>query len=260
MRTFVTGTTGYIGQRLVEKLLVQGHEVSALVRKIPNDSLFDHSNLIFHEGDLRDKTSIEKGMDGCRRVFHLAAFAKPWAKDPRTYFEINVQGTLNVLEVARNVGVEKLVYSSSCAVLGRSNGLPITEDHVRDIHFFTEYESSKHIAECYVRNYSRQGLDTVIVAPSKVYGPGLWTESNAISHLIQLYVEGDWHVIPGDGKSLGCFCYIDDVVNGHILAMNHGRGGEKYILGGKIFSSENFLISLNPTREKDICWSAFLSG
>lgn len=233
MRIFVTGATGYIGQRLVEKLLGQGHEVDALVRRIPDDNALHHPALSYVVGNLLDSTSVEHAMEGCSQVYHLAAFAKPWTKNCRDYFEINVQGTINVLNAALQTGIEKLVYCSSCAVLGRSNGAPISEDHVRDIHFFTEYESSKYMAECYVRNYSERGLSTVIVSPSKVYGPGAWTESNAVSHLMQLYLEGDWHVLPGDGKSIGCFCYIDDVVEGHILAMNYGRDREKYILGGE---------------------------
>jgi nucleoside-diphosphate-sugar epimerase len=240
MKIFITGATGYIGQRLMERLLAQGHEVKALVRSIPDDSTFNHPKLMFQVGNLLDRVSLEKGMEGCNQAYHLAAYARPWAKNARTYFEINVQGTLNMLEAARKAGVEKLVYSSSCAVLGRSNGSPITEDHVRDIHFFTEYESSKHIAEMYVRNYSKNGLETVIVSPSKVYGPGLWTESNVVSRLVQLYLEGEWHVIPGDGKSLGCFCFIDDVVNGLLLAMAHGRPAEKYILGGENFHFNDF--------------------
>lgn len=251
MKIFITGATGYIGHRLAQQLLEQGHEVHALVRNIPKDTAFKHTNLIFHKGNLLDVASLEKGMEGCSQVYHLAAYARPWAKNDRTYFEINVQGTLNILEVSHRKGVEKLVYSSSCAVLGRSNGSPITEDHVRDIHFFTEYESSKHIAECYVRNYCTKGLDTVIVAPSKVYGPGLWTESNAVSHLMQLYLEGDWHVIPGDGSSLGCFCYIDDVVSGHILAMACGRPAEKYILGGENLQIKEFFDLLKSISGKN---------
>jgi farnesol dehydrogenase len=251
MKIFITGATGYIGQRLVEEILQQGHEVNALVRSIPNDEVFHHSRLKFYIGDLLDKPSLNEAMAGCSQVYHLAAFARPWAKNPRTYFEINVQGTLNVLETARQRGVEKLVYCSSCAVLGRSNGSPITEDHVRDIHFFTEYESSKHLAETYVRSYPSKGLDTVIVSPSKVYGPGLWTESNAVSHLIQLYVEGDWHVIPGHGESLGCFCFIDDVVRGHLLAMAHGRPAEKYILGGVNLSLVEFFNKIKELSGKN---------
>lgn len=240
MKIFMTGATGYIGQRLMEKLLEQGHEVNVLVRTIPDDTFFNHPKLNFYEGNLLDQASLEKGMEGCRQVYHLAAYARPWAKNPRTYFEINVQGTLNVLETARQAGVEKLVYSSSCAVLGRSNGSPLNEDHVRDIHFFTEYESSKYLAEVYVRKYATNGLSTVIVSSSRVYGPGLWTESNVVSRLLEFYLEGEWHVIPGDGKSLGCFCFIDDVVNGHLLAMAHGHSGEKYILGGENFHFNDF--------------------
>jgi len=232
MKVFVTGATGYIGQRLVERLLEQGYEVNALVRSIPHSVEAVHPNLFFKTGNILDKESLERGMEGCVQVYHLAAFARPWTRNARTYFEVNVQGTLNVLEAAQLAGVKKLVYSSSCAVLGRSNGSPLTEEHVRDVNFFSDYESSKYLAECLVRNYSRMGLNSVIVSPSKVYGPGLWKESNAVSYLMQLYIEGDWHVIPGDGASLGCFCYIDDVVNGHILAMTLGRTGEKYILGG----------------------------
>ena len=251
MKIFITGATGYIGQRLVERSLQLGHEVIALVRRIPNDDTFKRPNLSFQVGDILDRTSLEKGMTGCKQVYHLAAFARPWAKNTRTYYEINVQGTLNVLEAAQLAGVKKLVYSSSCAVLGRSNGSPLTEDHVRDVDFFTDYENSKHIAESYVRNFSRPGFHTVIVSPSKVYGPGPWTESNAVSHLMQLYIEGDWHVIPGDGKSIGCFCYIDDVVDGHILAMTHGRATEKYILGGDNLQLKEFFDLLKSISGKN---------
>jgi farnesol dehydrogenase len=102
---------------------------------------------------------------------------------------------------------------------------------VRLFDFFTEYESSKFMAEEKVQQYVRKGLDVSIVHPVRVYGPGAWTESNVISMMIKSYVEGNWHVVPGDGTALGCFSYIDDVVNGHLLAMN-GKPGEKYILGG----------------------------
>lgn len=240
MKIFVTGATGYIGQRLTESLLNQGHEIHALVRTIPQDEVFSHSRIKFFKGDLLDKSSLEEAMSGCSQVYHLAAYARPWAKNPRTYFEINVQGTLNVLDTACQVGVNKLVFSSSCGVLGRSSSSLLTEDHVRDVQFFTDYEASKYLAETYVRSYSNKWLDTVIVAPSKVYGPGIWTESNAVSQLIQLYVTGDWHVIPGTGKSLGCFCFIDDVVRGHLLAMEHGRPSEKYILGGENLQLNQF--------------------
>jgi farnesol dehydrogenase len=240
MNIFVTGATGYIGQRLVEKLLEQGHHVNALVRKIPDDNAFRHPELTYVEGNLLNGDSVANAMEGCSQAYHLAAFAKPWTKNNRDYFEINVLGTINVLEAAVEKGIKKLVYCSSCAVLGRSNGSPLSEDHIRDIHFFTEYESSKHLAECYVRSYSKRGLISVIVSPSKVYGPGIWTESNAVSHLMQLYLEGEWHLLPGNGKSLGCFCYIDDVVEGHILAMKHGRDGEKYILGGENIQIREF--------------------
>jgi farnesol dehydrogenase len=179
-------------------------------------------------------------MEGCAQVYHVAAYARAWARDPKTYFKINVEGTVNVLDAAVKNGVERLVFTSTGATLGASNGKPISEDMIRMHDFFTEYESSKFIAEEKIQHYVRRGLHACIVHPLRVYGPGIWTESNVISMMIKSYVEGNWHVIPGDGKTLGSFSFIDDLVDGHILAMEKGKPGERYILGGPNLSFNEF--------------------
>ena len=201
MKIFITGATGYIGQQLTARLLEQGHIVHALCRTLPQGSLYEHPNLRIFFGDLSNKYALADAIDGCQQVYHLAAYARPWAKDSETFFEINVNGTVNVLNAALAAGVEKLVYSSTGATFGVSNGKPITEESVRKIDFFTEYESSKFVAEERIEHYALKGLHGVIVHPCRVYGPGLWSESNAVSHLIKSYVEGNWHVIPGNGKN-----------------------------------------------------------
>ena len=91
----------------------------------------------------------------------------------------------------------------------------------------------------------------MIVNPTKVYGPGLWTESNAVSQMIKSFIEGDWHIIPGNGKMIGNFSFIDDVVNGHCLAMEKGKPGEKYILGGTNVSFNEFFSMLKTTSNKN---------
>jgi NAD+-dependent farnesol dehydrogenase len=249
MKIFLTGSTGYIGQRLTEKLLQLGHEVHALCRKAPE--FFDHPNYFFHEGEIQNAEDVRHAMQGCEVVFHLAAIARVWMKNPADYYSINVDGTVNVLNAALENNVRKVVFTSSAAIYGVSRGKPITENVSRDHAFFTDYESSKFIAEERVQHFVRQGLNVVIVHPTKVYGPGVWTESNAVSQMIKLFLEGDWHVIPGDGRMIGNFSFIDDVVNGHLQAMAKGRAGEKYILGGVNVSFNEFFSALKRVSGKD---------
>ncbi len=250
MKIFVTGATGYVGQSLTSRLLNLGHYVNVLCRQKPEGELFNHERLSVFNGDLLDREAIQSATAGCDQVYHVAAYARPWAKEPKTYFKINVQGTVNILDAAVENGVKKVVYTSTSATFGPSNGHPVTEDAVRIFDFFTEHESSKFIAEEKVQQYARRGLDVSIVHPVRVYGPGVWTESNVISMMIKTYVEGNWHVIPGDGNALGCFSYIDDVVNGHMLAMENGRPGEKYILGGVNMNFNQFFDLLKKITNK----------
>jgi len=244
MKIFVTGATGYIGQKLVARLLSQGHHVHVLCRRAPDPDMYTDSRIHVFDGDLSDPAKISEAMRGCSHVYHTAAYARVWAKSPRVYFDVNVKGTVNVLESALQNKVDRLVFTSSCGTFGTSNGHPITEDTPRMVGFFNEYESSKFIAEEKVREYALKGLHTIIVHPARVYGPGTWTDSNAISMLVRKYVTGGWHLIPGNGKALGCFSYIDDVVDGHILAAARGTRGEKYILGGDNIDLNTFFATL----------------
>lgn len=251
MKTFVTGGTGYIGQALIARLLDEGHEVHALVRKPPQTPPFTDSRVKIFKGDLLDRDRIAEAITGCEQAFHIAAYARVWAKDPRAFFEINVQGTENILQASFDAGVKRVVFTSTGGTFGISNGSPVREDDIRMTDFFNEYESSKFMAEERVQHYARKGLEAMIVHPCRVYGPGLWTESNAVSNLIRAYVNGKWHVIPGDGESLSCFVYIDDVVDGHMLAMKNGRAGEKYILGGpNVTFNEFFSVIQEQSRKK----------
>jgi nucleoside-diphosphate-sugar epimerase len=179
-------------------------------------------------------------MKSCHQVFHLEAFARVWAKNPETYFRVNVEGTKNVIETALDLSIKKMVITSTAGVLGPSNGKPQAENSIRYSDFFNEYESSKFIMENLIHEYLKQDIPIVLVNPSRVYGPGLLSAPNATTKIIKAYMKGKWHIIPGDGSKIGNYAFIDDVVNGHILAMEKGKSGEKFNLGGTNASYSDF--------------------
>jgi farnesol dehydrogenase len=232
MKVFLTGGTGYIGQRLLHALLARGYEVNAICRNAASRNLEKHPGLTWFDGDVLNKYSIDKAMKGCDAAFHAAAFARVWSRDKEMYYKQNVQGTVNVLESAAVHGVAKLVFTSSAGVIGPSNDSPANEEHKRTIPFMNEYEETKFEAEQKVKEFAKKGLHAVIVNPARVYGPGKLDRSNPVTRYINILQKSNFSLIPGDGKRIGSYCYVDDIVKGHILALEKGRSGERYILAG----------------------------
>src|SRR5215813_265298 len=226
MNIFITGATGYVGNILAYRLANDGHTIHALCRTANKKNLLNHSNIKIFEGDITDVTSIENALNGCQEVYHLAAYARVWAKDPNIFSQLNVEGTKNVLDAAKKFGVKNIVFTSTGGVLGPSNGRPVQEDDERYGNVFNEYEDTKTRAEELCREYcNNYNMRIVIVNPPRIYGPGIESQSNAVTKLIKLYMKGKWKILPGDGKRTGSYVYIDDVVNGHVLAMENGRAG-----------------------------------
>lgn len=233
MAILITGSTGYIGSLLTVKLAEQGEDIRILVRKDPELPAFRHPNIEIHKGDITDMPSLESAMKGISSVYHMAAYARLWAKEPDTFHKINVEGTRNVMEAAWNAGVSKIVYTSTAGVIGPSGEKPMTEDDPRITGFFNAYEETKTKAEQLTMGYVQRGLDVTIVNPARVYGPGLDTGSNPVTKIVELYMKRKWHVIPGNGEDVGSYCHVDDVVDGHIKAMVKGGKGQRYIFGGE---------------------------
>jgi len=229
----VTGSTGFLGRRLATSLAEEGNLVHALYRTDEKIRGWKHDNIRFFKGTLGDKNSIGQAMEGCRQVYHLAAFAAPWVRNPRVIYNENVGGTENILESARRLGVKKLVYTSTAGVFGPSNGELNTEEKQFNGNHFTHYDRSKAEAETKVMKYVAGGLNAVIVNPTRIYGPGNLSKSNSVTMMIEKYIRGKWRIIPGDGSSIGNYVYVDDAVNCHQLAMARGRAGERYIAGGE---------------------------
>ena len=182
-------------------------------------------------------------MAGCTEVFHLAAYAKNWAKDPSLFFRLNVEGARNVFEVAAEAGVRRIVYTSTVVVFGPTpRGVVGNEEMPRATpRFLTEYEESKAVAEKEALELTSRGFPIVAVHPTRVYGPGKMTEGNSVSLMIDQYDRGRFPVLPGRGENLGNYALVDDLVEGHVLAMEKGRVGERYILGGENSSLKGLL-------------------
>lgn len=232
---FVTGATGFVGSRLVVELVRRGDAVRALVRPTSRREGLEGVQIATIEGDIGDQGSLHRGMEGCSGVFHLAAYARNWARDPRTFFDLNVGGTRNVLDAARTAGVARVVLTSTMVTFGPTPpGVVGDESMPRSTpRFFTEYEESKTTAEREALALAANGLPVVIVNPTRVYGPGRFTEANSVTIMIDMYDRGRFPVLLAGGVNVGNYALVDDLVRGHILAMEKGRVGERYILGGE---------------------------
>lgn len=235
-KIFLTGATGYVGEQLARKLARQGNVVHILARqKQKAQKMFaDDASFKIFEGDILDKDKIQKAMAGCQEVYHLAAYAKVWDKDPNAFVKMNVEGTKNVLESCWVQGVEKVVVTSTAGVLGPSIGGQVVDENTQSaVPYSTEYERTKAIAEEEAKQYLDKGLKIVTLNPTRIYGAGQRSESNAVTMLLEKYWQGKWRILPGDGKRVGNYVFIDDVVEGHLAAMQKGKNGERYVLGGE---------------------------
>lgn len=241
MKIFITGASGFVGSHLAIKLARDKNEVCVLLRNPSKSGAFTESGISVIHGDLSDTEKLRTGMYGCDWVFHLAAFTKPVSEDRDLPYRTNVTGTLNVLEAAKARSVKKVIITSSAGTLSYSgNGLPVTEETNNDPVYNTEYERTKALSEKAAAAFNSANMDVVIVNPSRIYGPGNLSVSNSVTRIIKLYGHGLWRIIPGNGEAIGNYVFIDDVISGLILAALHGRGGERYILGGENLSYNEF--------------------
>jgi nucleoside-diphosphate-sugar epimerase len=236
VKVFVSGATGFIGIQLVKRLVGTGITVHALYRSESKADLIRMEGVKLFKGDILDLSSLEKAAEGCHQAYHTAAFAGVWAKDPAIIQQLNIEGALNVIKAADNCGIGRVVVTSTAGILGPSETEPLNENSPPPSSFFTQYEESKFQLEQILMKRIETNPEVVIVNPTRVYGPGFLSESNGVTKMIKQYVEGRWRLIPGNGESLGNYVFVEDVVTGHLLAMEKGTPGERYVLGGENIS------------------------
>jgi dihydroflavonol-4-reductase len=240
MPVLVTGGTGFIGSRLVRRLLARGEEVRCFVRKwSEHQTNLKGLNVEKAYGDLRDPATLEAAAKGCRVIYHVAADYRLWARDPQELYEANVEGTKNVLAAAEKAGCERIVYCSSVGALGiPRDGRPGSEKtpvHLDEM--VGHYKRSKFLAEQEALKAVDRGLPIVIVNPSTPVGPND-IKPTETGKIIVRFLHGKMPAYLDTGLN---FIDVDDVAEGHILAAEKGRIGEKYILGHKNLTLRGFL-------------------
>jgi len=251
LATFVTGGTGFIGTKLVRRLHERGETVHLLTRAFSDVTGLPGEGIVMFRGDVTDRQSLRPGMSGCDKVFHLAGYARNWAADPAVYHAVNVDGLVNVAEVALECGVARFVCTSTCLTFGPSDGGIVDERTPRKTNvFLTEYERTKYLAEVEAAKLAERGLHIVTVNPTRVYGPGKMTEGNSVVRMIEMYLCGRFPLIPGRGTEIGNYVYVDDLVDGHLKAMDRGKVSEKYLLGGENVSFDGFFQLLSRVTGK----------
>jgi nucleoside-diphosphate-sugar epimerase len=251
MLNLITGGTGFIGRALVQRLLSEGEEIRLLVRSTSDLAGLDDKRIQLCPGDVTDRESLRVAASGCRQVFHLAAYAQSWAKDPSYYSRVNIEGTKNLLDACVEKKIDRIVMASTSVTLGSSSDMSHGESDGRDENSFaTEYERSKYLAEKTALYYVPRGLSVVFVNPTRVYGPGKLTEANSVTKLIKMCLRQRACLILGQGREIGNYVFVDDVVTGMLAAMARGRAGERYILGGDNLSLNDFFGLLRKLSRK----------
>jgi len=231
MKALVTGATGFVGGAVVRALVRRGIDVRVLARAGADLQNIQNLPVERVEGDLRDPASLRKSLTGCRQLYHVAAHYALWAKDPSIFYEVNVTGTKNLLEAARDVGTERIVYCSTIGAIGLppGGGLGTEETPVSLEQMAGHYKRSKYLAEQEVLTLAKAGLPVVIVNPSAPVGAGD-VKPTPTGQIIVDFMKGRMPAYIETGMNI---VDVDDVATGHLLAMEKGRIGERYILGNK---------------------------
>jgi len=238
MKVLVTGATGFIGFHVAKRLTEKGFYVKALVRDENDASALKSLGVALVKGDIRDFDACRDALKGCQHLYHLAADYRLWVPDPAVMYAINVQGTKNIMRAALMLSVEKVVYTSTVGVLAaRADGAPSNEESSADIRDMVgHYKKSKFLAEGEVRQCIEQGLPAVIVNPSTPIGP-FDRKPTPTGKIIVDFVNGKIPAFLDTGLN---FVDVEDVADGHALAAQHGRVGQRYILGNRNITLKEF--------------------
>ena len=240
MKTLITGAAGFVGAAVLRELLKKGHKVKALVRQSSVLDNLKNLDVEIVQGDLKDRDSLKRCIKDCKYLFNVAADYRLWVPRPQEIYQNNVVGTENLMEEALNSEIEKIVYTSSVAVLGKPTEGDIADEKtpVSVSQMIGHYKKSKFIAEEKVKElYKTKKLPVVIVNPAAPVGPRDIKPTptgkmvlDAAMKKIPAYLDTGLNIV-----------HVDDVAKGHMQAFNKGKLGERYILGGENLTLKEML-------------------
>jgi len=228
---FLTGGSGFVGSAVARELIGAGYAVKALVRKGSPRTNLAGLGVDIVEGDMREAKTVERAIQGARYVFHVAADYRLWAPNPEEIVRANLEGTRAIMQAAKAAGAERVVYTSSVATLKlRDDGSPADEtEGLTEAAAIGAYKRSKVVAERLVEHLVGEGLPAVIVNPSTPIGPRD-VKPTPTGRIIVEAASGRMPAFVDTGLNL---VHVDDVAKGHLMALDKGRIGERYILGGE---------------------------
>jgi dihydroflavonol-4-reductase len=242
LKAFVTGATGFLGSHVARVLADQGTDLRLLVRPTSNLKNLEGLTAETATGDLRDAASLEKAMSGCDTVFHVAADYRLWVRDPNEMYRSNVDGTRALLEAARKNGVGRVVYTSSVATVGfTSDGRPADEDSpVSLANMIGHYKRSKFMAEQVALEAGRSGMHVVTVNPTTPIGEQD-VKPTPTGRIVVDFMKRKFPAYVETGLNL---VDVRECARGHVAALEKGRSGERYILGGEDLTLKRILDKL----------------
>jgi dihydroflavonol-4-reductase len=242
MKAFITGATGFVGSHVARVLAEQGADLRLLIRSSSDPRNIQGLNADRVVGDLRDPASVEKAMAGCDVVFHVAADYRLWVREPEQMYRANVEGTRAILAAARKNGVRRVVYTSSVATMGfTSNGRPADEDSPVSLgNMIGHYKRSKFMAEEVALEAGRSGMDVVVVNPSTPVGEQD-IKPTPTGRIVVDFLKKKFPAYVDTGLNL---VDVTECARGHVAALEKGRSGERYILGGENLTLKQILDKL----------------
>ncbi len=230
MKYFLTGATGFVGSYLAKLLRKEGHEVLALVRNPTKANDLTAIGCTLAKGDVTDKESMRAAMTGCDGVFHVAGWYKVGTRTKKQRLEgtrINIDGTRNVLELMRELGIKKGVYTSTLAINSDTKGELVDENFHFEGKHISHYDYTKAEAHKIALDFIKKGLPLVVVMPGLIYGPG---DTSSVRTTLIKYLKGKLPMIPR--KTAYSWAHVEDIAQAHYDAMLKGKAGEKYIIAG----------------------------
>jgi dihydroflavonol-4-reductase len=238
MTTLVTGAAGFLGSHVARQLVARGEDVRVLMRASSNNRAISDLSLEYVTGDLRDAASLERALRHVKRVFHVAADYRLWAKNPQEIYDSNVGGTKNLLDAAKKAGVEQVIYTSTVATIAVDRPeLPSETTDAKLEEMIGHYKRSKWMAEQEVRRAVREGLPAVVVMPTTPVGPWDW-KPTPTGKIILDFLNGK---MPGYVETGLNFVGVEECAAGHLLVADKGEIGERYLLGAQNLTLKELL-------------------
>jgi dihydroflavonol-4-reductase len=238
MTTLVTGAAGFLGSHVTRQLVARGDDVRVLMRVSSTNRAIADLSLEYVTGDLRDPASLDRALKGVKRVFHVAADYRLWAKRSQDIYDSNVGGTKNLLEAARRAGVEQLIYTSTVATIAVDR--PQHPNEATDAkleEMVGHYKRSKWLAEKEALAAAKNGLPVIVAMPTTPVGPWDW-KPTPTGKIILDFLNGK---MPGYVETGLNFVGVEECAAGHLLIAEKGKVGERYLLGAENLTLKGML-------------------